>query len=85
MQTKASVTLLLAVAALLACAGCNQQATPAPVTPSASAAPPIPAGQGAASANQAIGSANTPPEAKAYIREHQNQINQNQPRPPGGP
>lgn len=96
MQTKVSVSLLLAAGALLMCAGCGHQETlpPAPVVPSASApvgesaAAPAPAdqgaaNQGAANAAQALNSPNTPPEAKAYIRDHQTQINQSQTAPTG--
>ena len=88
MQTKVLTSLLLAAGALLTCAGCGHQETlpPAPVVPSANTpvggSAPAPAGQGA-NATQALSSPNTPPEAKAYIRDHQTQINQSQTAPTG--
>lgn len=91
MQTKVSAGLLLAAGALLMCVGCGHQETPAtaPAVPSASApvgegaAAPAPADQGAANASQALNNPNTSPEAKAYLRDHQAQINQSQTAPAG--
>jgi len=92
MQTKVSAALLLAAGALLASAGCGQKETPPAATPSASAPAgtspsPGPASpdQAKSNASQAVSSPNTPPEVKAYIQQHQSQINQGQAKPPGGP
>jgi len=83
MKIKVTATLLLAATAPLMCAGCSHQEASAPAAPSASgassptsagAAPSIQASQGKANAAQALTNPNTPPEAKAYIREHQGQI-----------
>lgn len=82
MQTKATLILLLAAGALMACAGCHHD--PAPMPPEAHVPTPpsqvTPAAQGA---NSALTNPNTPPDVKKYLQEHQSQINQSQSKPAG--